>query len=330
MSAEFFPGAPANGAVPNGAAPAANAANAEQALPASVPASVRGAMDLGAQAQAPAAPAEQGAARTWRVDVETNEDFQKYVNESGRGAVIFALYAPHSPASLQMLEATERLVNSAEGSMLLAAVDIVKLPEAAQVFGVTGVPAGIAVLGGRPAPIYTGTISPEELTQVLGQVLQLAAQYQLPGGFEPINPEAEKPLPPLHAAAIAALDAGDYAGARESYRKAIAENPGDKDAKIGLAQVGLLERVSTMNAAEVRAAAANNPNDIQAAFNVADLDLTGGHVENAYTRLLRLFSTVDADSKAQVRERLVELFSIVGDDDPRTKAARGQLTMLLF
>ena len=71
-----------------------------------------------------------------------------------QGAVIFGLYAPHSPASLEMLDAVENLVNAAEGAMLLAAVDITKLPEAAQAFGMDGVPAGVAVIAGRPAPLY--------------------------------------------------------------------------------------------------------------------------------------------------------------------------------
>ncbi len=86
--------------------------------------------------------------------------------------------------------------------------------------------------GGRPAPIYTGPVSAEDLGDVLSQVLQLAAQYQLPGGFDPVVPEDEKPLPPLHAEAVAALDRGDLEGARAAYRKAIAENPGDKEAKL--------------------------------------------------------------------------------------------------
>lgn len=244
--------------------------------------------------------------------------------------MIFALYAPHSPSSLQMLEGVQKLVDSAAGSMICAAVDVTKLPEAAQAFGVSGVPAGVAVLAGRPAPIYTGPVSAEDLGDVLSQVLQLAAQYQLPGGFDPVVPDDEKPLPPLHTEAVAALDRGDLEGARAAYRKAITENPGDKEAKLGLEQVELLARVKDLDLATERAAAAADPMNIDAAFNVADLDLVGGHVEDAYNRLLRLFSAVDPDDKVRVRERLVQLFDVVGASDPRTVKARAALTMALF
>ena len=320
-------GAAQNGAAQNGAAQ-------------EIPASVRNAMELNPNAAqnaatqnvaAQSAGAQGGeqtpSAPTWRYEVNTPEEFQKFVQLSSQGAVIFALYAPHSPSSLQMLEGVQKLVDSAAGTMICAAVDVTKLPEAAQAFGVSGVPAGVAVLAGRPAPIYTGPVSAEDLGDVLSQVLQLAAQYQLPGGFDPVVPEDEKPL---HAEAVAALDRGDLEGARAAYRKAIAENPGDKEAKLGLEQVELLARVKDLDMATERAAAAADPMNIDAAFNVADLDLVGGHVEDAYNRLLRLFSAVGPDDKARVRERLVQLFDVVGASDPRTVKARAALTMALF
>ena len=315
------------------------AAAGKQPEAAQIPASVRNVPDLGSLAASAGVPPQPGntdphaAAQgtpTWRVEVNTPEDFQKYVQESSRGAVIFALYAEHSPSSVQMVDAVQKLVDSAAGSLLLAAVDIAKLPEAAQAFGVSGVPAGVAVLAGRPAPIYNGTVGEQELADVLGQLMQLAAQYQLPGGFEPIYAEEEKPVPPLHAKAVEALDAGDYEGARAAYKQAISDNPGDKEAKLGLEQVELLARVKNLDMASERAAAAADPQKIEAAFNVADLDVVGGHVEDAYARLLRLFKAVPADEKTRVRERLVQLFDVVGTADARTVKARAELTVALF
>jgi len=63
---------------------------------------------------------------------------------------------------------------------------------------------------------------------------------------------------------------------------------------------------------------------------VADLDLAGGHVDDAFERLLDLFAQLPAAERAPVRERLVELFGLVGPGDPRVAAARTRLTSLLF
>ena len=310
---------------------------AESALPASV----RNAPDLsqlatahqssGAPAAASAQESGQADQPSWVFEVESSEDFQKYVQLSRQGAVIFGLYAEHSPASLETMENMAALVNSAQGNMLLAKVDITKLPEIGQAFQIQGVPAGIAVIGGQPAPMFNSQVTAQQLTELLQQVLQIAAQQQLPGGFEPASgAEEEKPLPPLHQKAVDAIDAGDFEGARAAYGQALSENPGDHDAKIGLAQVGLLERVQGLDLNTERQRAAADPSDVQAALNVADLDVTGGHVEDAFNRLIRLFPSAGAEDKDVIRQRLLELFDVVGSSDPRVTAARAQLMMAIF
>lgn len=298
-----------------------------------LPASVRQAPELQVQQPGPASEAERGAADqqpSWRLDVSDTVQFQQLVQESNRGAVIFALWAPHSPASQQMLQQLEALVNSAGGNLLLAAVDITKTPEIGQALQIQGVPAGLAVLAGRPVPLFNGPLDQEALTELLGQVLQLAAQQGLPGGFEPVLSEAEKPLPPLHQKALDALDQGNYQAAEEAYQQALREYPADQEAKIGLAQVHLLHRVASLNPAEVRQQGAAKPTDLEAQFKVADLDIVGGHVEDAFNRLINLFKAVPADQKTPVRQRLLELFEVVGSADPRVSKARSALMTALF
>ncbi len=300
-----------------------------------IPASVRNAPDLSAlasQANAQQSPEQTAGEPTWRFEVESTEDFQKYVQMSSQGAVIFALYAGHSPASLETVDHLEKFINSAGGNMLLASVDITKLPEIAQAFQVQGVPAAIAVLAGQPAPMFNSQVTPQQMGDVLQQVLQIAAQQQLPGGFAPntAGEAEEKPLPPLLQEALDAIDRGDYDAARAAYTKALNENPGDHDAKIGLAQVGLLDRVKDLKLDDARAAAASNPTDVQAALNIADLDIAGGHVEDAFNRLILLFPQVDSEQQNVIRERLLELFEVVGAADPRVKKARSALMMALF
>jgi putative thioredoxin len=63
---------------------------------------------------------------------------------------------------------------------------------------------------------------------------------------------------------------------------------------------------------------------------VADLDLSGGHLDDAFDRLLTLFPTLDAAGKDAVRTRLLEYFEIAGVDDPRVTRARARLAALLY
>jgi putative thioredoxin len=94
--------------------------------------------------------------------------------------------------------------------------------------------------------------------------------------------------------------------------------------------VSLLHRLDGVTMDEVRAAAASAPTDLDAQLSVADLDVSGGHLEDAFDRLLTLFPTLDADGKNTTRTRMLEYFEIAGADDPRVISARRRLTALLY
>jgi putative thioredoxin len=92
----------------------------------------------------------------------------------------------------------------------------------------------------------------------------------------------------------------------------------------------LLHRLDGANPAEIRSAAAEAPQSAAAQLAVADLDVSGGHLDDAFDRLLTLFPSLDAESKDAVRTRLLDYFQIAGAEDPRVVAARRRLTTLLY
>jgi putative thioredoxin len=178
-------------------------------------------------------------------------------------------------------------------------------------------------------------IPEQELREVLDQLLQLAAQNGVTGSIavdpsaEPAEP-VEEPLPPHHQEAYDAIAAGDFATAIKEYETAIAKNPRDQLAVAGRAQVSLLARLDGADAAKIRESAAGNPADRDAQLAVADLDVAGGHLDDAFDRLLELFPTLDAPGKNTVRTRMLEYFEIAGPEDPRVVSARRRLTGLLY
>ena len=92
----------------------------------------------------------------------------------------------------------------------------------------------------------------------------------------------------------------------------------------------VLQRTQGVDLEAARAAAAAAPDDVAAQSLVADLDLLGGNVEDAFTRLVDLVRRTAGDERNQAREHLVGLFAAVGNDDPRVMRGRQNLASALF
>ena len=131
-------------------------------------------------------------------------------------------------------------------------------------------------------------------------------------------------------AAAQALDANDFDGAVQAYRSVLADDPVNTEAKLGLAQAELLGRVAGLDPQQVRKEAAESPAEPVAQMAAADLDLVGGHVEDAFGRLVETVRRNVGDDRDAVRVRLLELFEVIGPDDPRVGAARTALARVLF
>ena len=300
-------------------------------------AALRGAVDLSSLRNRPASPAPGAApaaapgAESADVVVDvTDESFGEIVELSRSVPVVVDLWAEWCGPCKQLSPIIEKVTREQRGRVVLAKVDVDANPQIAQAFRAQSIPMVVALLGGQPVPMFTGAVPEEQVREVFARLLEVAAQNGISGSV-PVDdaerPAAEEPeqapLPPLHAEAFEAIEAGDYA-------RAIAENPRDDDAKAGLGQVRLLHRVQGLDLQQVRAAAAAAPDDVDAQFQVADLDLAGGHVEDAFGRLLDLFAAAGPEQRTRIRERLVELFELIGAADPRVASARTRLTSLLF
>lgn len=305
-------------------------------------ANLRGAVDLSSlvrpavpAAGAGAAPGAGGAPA--EVDVPslvldgTDANFTGILELSSTVPVVVEFYMGSPSATLS------RVVEQQSGSFVLATVDVQANPQLQQAFKVAAVPTVAAVIGGRPIALYEGDVADSEVLAVLEQLGALAAQNGVTGRAKATNDPpaadaepAEEPLPPHHQEAYDAMAIGDYDAAIAEYKTAIAQDPRDQLAVAGLAQVSLLARLRDVAATDVRAAAAAAPSDVQAQLAVADLDVSGGHLDDAFDRLLELFPSLDQSGKDAVRTRLLDYFEISGAEDPRVVAARRRLTSLLY
>lgn len=295
-----------------------------------------GAVDLAALAASKNPPAQNASARERGVVIDVTEaELEQLVQVSNTVPVLVDLWSPRSEASKELSPLIEQLALEHDGAFLHAKVNVDDSPQIAQAFQVQAIPTVVALIQGRPVPLFQGPVAEEQLKQVLAEVLKIAAQQgvtgQVPGGETEETPETdEEELPPLHQAAYDAIERDDLPAAAQAYTQALDENPGDDMARLGLAQVELLQRTRGVDLNEAREAAAANPNDVSAQLLAADLDVLGGAIEDAFLRILELVRATSGADRDQAREHLLALFEVVGPDDARVIKARRDLTSALY
>jgi putative thioredoxin len=323
-------------------------------------AALRGAVDLSALsrppsaggaaapggAQAPGGAAAGAAPGSDGVLVHgTDATFGALVNGTTSVPAILVLYTDQIPESQQFVQTLADEAVAQEGRFRVVAVDIAANPGIVQslspvlqeAFGqVSALPVVVGLLQGQPVPFFLGVQPIEQVRQLLEQFLAAAVANGVSGRVAvqrqtaPEGADAEPELPPLHQQAYDAIDRGDLDAAAAAYQQALTENPKDEDARLGLGQVELLRRTSALDPTAVREAAAADPTDVDAQLNASDLDLVGGHVEDAFLRLIELVRKTSGDERDRVRTHLLEQFEVVGANDPRVTKARQSLMSALF
>ncbi|MEU8688607.1 tetratricopeptide repeat protein [Streptomyces sp. NPDC048665] len=273
------------------------------------------------------------------IDVDEAGFERDVLQRSAEVPVVIDFWAEWCQPCKQLSPVLERLAVEYNGRFLLAKIDVDANQMLMQQFGVQGIPAVFAVVAGQALPLFQGAAGEQQIRETLDQLVQVAEQrFGLTGltvdpDAEPGEAPAQEQAGPYDAAlnaAADALDAGDLAGAVRAYQNVLADDPGHPEARLGLAQAELLQRVQGFDPQKVRQEAAERPKDADAQIAAADLDLVGGHVEDAFGRLIDTVSRTAGDDRDKVRLRLLELFDVVGQEDPRVVGARRALARALF
>ncbi|MFE7426705.1 tetratricopeptide repeat protein [Streptomyces sp. NPDC057545] len=275
------------------------------------------------------------------IDVDEAGFEREVLQRSTEVPVVLDFWAEWCQPCKQLGPMLERLAQEYNGRFVLAKVDVDANQMLMQQFGIQGIPAVFAVVAGQALPLFQGAAPEAQIRQTLDQLIQVGEErFGLTGitvdqdaAEAADQAPAEVPAGPYDAlleAAVRALDANDFAGAVRAYRNVLADDPSNTEAKLGLAQAELLSRVKEMDAQQVRKDAAERPADIAAQLAAADLDLVGGHVEDAFGRLVETVRRTFGDDRDAARVRLLELFEVIGPEDPRVTAARTALARVLF
>jgi putative thioredoxin len=258
------------------------------------------------------------------IQVDSNS-IRDYLPISESLPVLVLFVQENDPASQSLLSTVKNLTEKTAGKILTLGVDAVASPELAKAFELKQVPTLLGLLKGQPAPLFSGDQPAEQVQLIIDRVLEVGKENGLTGTVKVAEPQPE--LSVTHQQAFAAIEENNYPLAKSLYEKALVENPNDQLAEAGLAQIKLLIRLEGKDLSVLASGTGEAPDEV---LERVDALVATGAAQAGFEQLLVLFEKTAKDQREDIRLRFVELFLVVGNEDPAVIQARKNLSLLLF
>lgn len=261
------------------------------------------------------------------VEVTVDNFMADFVAISKEKPVVLLAYSPRSQASLELRDLMAQMSIEENQSWIFGGINADSQIQLAQALQIPSVPYAIAFLDEQPLALFDRPYPKEQIAMVIAKLFEMAKER----GMQVEIPEIkEAPLEPEEAAALSALENGDYSGAAMAYRNWLQRKPDEAMAKIGLAQCELMIRISALEPAETIAQANQAPAVVEKQIKAADIEFAQGQIKAAFERLIAVVRNSDGDERKLAKEHLLLLFQLVDPAEPDLIRARNELASALF
>lgn len=279
-----------------------------------------------------ATPQAAPAAKAGVIEVNERSFQQAVIERSNDVPVVIDFWAPWCGPCRTLGPILERLAAEANGAWILAKVNVDENPKLSQSFRVQGIPAVIAVSGGKMVDQFTGALPESQVRAWLKRLVPTREGSMLD--------------------TARALEASDPVGAVDRYRLVLGEQPENDEALFALGRIQLLrgEREGSealrqlpassplfarahaaLPLADLLAAADSQPtNELEARYQQAAVAVRAGDYTKASDELLAIIARDRSFRDDAARHGLLALLAALGDEHPLVPTARRRLANTLF
>ena len=245
------------------------------------------------------------------IDVDESTFTEQVLDRSTEVPVVVDFWADWCGPCHALGPILERLATEANGSWVLAKVDVDANPSLAAAARVQGIPAVRAFKDGKQIAEFTGALPEPHVRAWLEKLGPSPAELAVERG-------------------IAAEQRGETQDAQRAYEEALREEPGNDAARRGLSRVKLAQRTEGLDEAELRRRLEAHEDGLDAVLELSDLEAVRGDIDAAARRLIDVIRSADKQQAERARIRLLQLLETLPPEDPRALRARRSLSLALY
>jgi len=280
----------------------------------------------------------------WTIDVNEENFEAEVLARSTEVPVLVDFWAEWCGPCKVLGPVLEKLAGEYAGEFILAKVNVDENQQLAGAFGIQGIPAVKLFRNGDLASEFTGALPEPMLREFLAKFLPssadkaalAAAELEAAGKADEAKSAYQAILAadPNHAKALLglgrlAMNAGDDAAARRYLDQISIVDDERKEGDRLLARLEL-QAGGTANLAALREKIKVDPNDLEARFDLAQALASLEKYQDALIEFLAIVKADRAFKDDGARKAMVQIFEVLGGDDPLTDKYRSELAAVLF